>query len=183
MNTHVAPETLARQTLSQIARDCLASSPDIRSAVPEFLRRIGGDPALMAALMEGHEEKLAGAYLRHIIGAQRARAWPDGQDGKGAAPGQLTTAENSARSAALVQGVMSAWFDIRLPYGKTLGAATRADLDRAADFYRSRGRTMLARGEWLARIAARMEEGRTVAETFSSAELGDLLRATSGDAA
>jgi hypothetical protein len=177
MNAHTRREVTAaeqaRADLTLIARDCLDTAGDIETAVPALLRRIEGDTALMAALTDGHETTLARALLRQISGTRRNRAFALAES----AAARADTPSRDAAVAALVRGNMAALFDVTLPSGRKLTAATRAEVAEAAQYYTSRGRTMLARGRWFTALAARMDDaGKTVSETFDEATLADLLK-------
>jgi hypothetical protein len=177
MNAHtrraVTAAEQARADLTLIARECLDTAGDIEAAVPALLRRIGGDTALMAALTDGQETALARALLRQISGTQRTRAFA-------VANRAAVRADNPSRDAAvaaLMRGNMAALFDVTLPSGRKLTTATKVDVAEAAQYYQSRGRTMLARGRWFESLAARMDDaGKTVSETFDEATLADLLK-------
>jgi hypothetical protein len=177
MNAHtrraVTAAEQARADLTLIARDCLDTAGDIEAAVPALLRRIGGDTALMAALTDGQETTLARALLRRLSAARRTRAFALADR----AAARADTPSRDAAVAALVRGNMAALFDVTLPSGRKLTAATRAEVAEAAQYYNARGRTMLARGRWFESLAARMDDaGKTVSETFDEATLADLLK-------
>ena len=176
MNAHARqPVTAAEQAradLTDIARDCLATAGDIETAVPALLRRIERDSALMAALTDGHQTTLARALLRQISGTQRGRAFELAESAMSCAD----FPPPDAAVAALVRGNLAALFDVTLPSGRKLSVATQAEVFEAAQWYLTRGRTMLARGRWFTALAARMDAGKTVSETFDEATLAELLK-------
>jgi hypothetical protein len=177
MNAPISPEALARSALTEIARNCLDRTSDVDAALPHFMAALRADPAMMAALLDGAEDRLARVFLRNLVGQERRRIWADMPAPR---PAALDADDMQRRADALVRGNLSALFDIRLPGGKTLAKATKAEVAQAAEFYLTQGRTMTARGKWLNRIATAMKDDKTVAESFDDATL-DALRIESED--
>lgn len=177
MGTSTMTEALARSALTELARNCLERASDVDTALPHFMAALRADPAMMAALLDGAEDRLARDFLRNLVGQERRRIYADMPAPR---PAALDADDLQRRAAALVRGNLSALFDVKLPGGKMLARATKAEVAQAAEFYLTRGRTMTARGKWLDRIAAAMTDDKTVAESFDDATL-DALRSESED--
>lgn len=158
-------ERSASEELHEIIAECVAATDNFDDAASRLLSRVKGDPAIYAALMQGHERAAAMDAVRMKTAIQRRAIW------HAPAPVMPNGSPANDRVAALVRGNTTMLMEFRLPGGLPVAKATAADLKEAASFYLERASDMAGKGHWLARIAAALPEGATVAEKFGEADL------------
>lgn len=160
-----APELVAKKTLPDVVRECLAAAGNNRDtasqmAVAYVLRSGMAREIVREAVEEGIDKVLHSQYKHQRAAALRGRIE------RVVSGARLRVAEAVARIS-----------DFPLPSGTTLRDSLRADVLAAERHWMAQSETMLGRGLWLRMIAERMrpDETRTVGQIFSDKKLEALL--------
>ena len=162
MNARAHIETPAA-SLRRIVAEIVATSDTREEAAAALLRRVRGDAALWAALMEPHEKMAADAAVRGMVHEQRRRIW-------------ARPVEPDARVAALAN-MHATLMDFRLPSGLRLRDATAADCMDGATFYARQAGDMAWKARWLSAVAEACGDG-VVADAMDERALAALREKT-----
>jgi hypothetical protein len=86
--------------------------------------------------------------------------------------------EPKNRALSSLYGDWEKWLNWPLSTGKSLRDATKKDLLAESAFYRSQGRTMMARSDWLAQLAAKMGDSEIVGQAYEAKQIAELHEET-----
>ena len=154
----------------------------IQGAAAECLRRADGDVQKATALMEAraHSDRAFKAALlepllsfacfeacKRAMRSTRRAIWspPVHSGSGGTVQGQAGRVQSLAASNLMM-------FPLR--NGLVLGRATLEDVRESAAFYAAQGADMVRKGKWLALIAARVPDGKTVSQALTEDDLRNL---------
>lgn len=133
-------------------------------ALENLLAIMRAEPEVYTAAMEPHERAVAQALVAGFKRERRAYIWS-----RPSAPDDRVKALTRANAVSL--------YDMRLPSGKRLGDAVRADLVEAAAFYADLAKRNDDKAKFLAAVAQKMKGARPVSAVWTAAELEDIRNA------
>ena len=160
------------KTFSDIAREMLdEAGGDTSVAIARLQARIAEDEALRISI--------AGAAIRVLVAEgvtlkmrlDRKTIW-DNATKKGDTPKPKTSV------SALANGIRESLLDFPLAGGKRLRDAVREEVEAQAQLYAATSRDAGHKARWLTAIATRMDDGATVSDAISEAEVVALHQET-----
>ena len=152
-------------SIASLAAECLhEANGDVQKATALMEAKARSNRAIKAALLEPLLSYACFEACKRSMRSARRAIWsPPVHSGSG---GTVTGQAGRVQSLATSNLMM---FPLR--NGLPLGRATLEDVRESATFYAAQGEDMVRKGRWLALIAARIPEGKTVSQSLTEADL------------
>ena len=164
----VPTEDLDLDPLERLADEMLAEHRVTQYALPAMLGRVMADDDLRTAALE----KLIGAECRRTLDARLAfRAQAEKRRTGGGPLGAQRSSNLSGWAGAVAESLMD---DFKLPNGRKLGDAVRADLQAALASYQILADDARIKHRWLTFVLQSVPAGKTVREALTDARLKEL---------
>jgi hypothetical protein len=155
-------------TISELAERLLSEFRIVQQALPPMVERVLNDEAFyrqaIIALVEGQCRRELDMAMATRYQAEKRKT--------GGGPVAKARASNLAGHAEAVAA--SLMEDTRLPNGKKLGDATRADLRTALAAYQAQAADARIKAGWLQAVLQSVPEGKTVRQSLTDERLQEL---------
>lgn len=181
MNALIAVEEAPEPaTLEELAAVCLDQHRIVQNALEPMLSRVYDDPEMMSQVMA----RLVSAECGRVLQAVIATRHQEHKRKSGGGPLGASRTNRAADTEAWAQAVSDALLDThRLPSGKKLGDATRADLQTALAAHEIQASDATIKHRWMRLILQSTPAGKTVREVLTEERVKELREeARKGDA-
>lgn len=182
MNALIAVEEAPEpSTLDELAAACLDQHRIVQNALGPMLARVYDDPEMMSQVMA----RLVSAECSRVLQTVIATRHQEHKRKSGGGPlGATRAANRETDTGAWAQAVGDALLDThRLPSGKKLGDATRADLQTALAAHEIQASDATIKHRWMRLILQSTPAGKTVREALTEERVKELREeARKGDA-
>lgn len=160
-------------TITEIAYEALeAASGDLAKATDIMMRRLKGDKELYTKLLEPLICRACYEALRSVVQSKR----------ESVVYGANMDVEQAERVAALAHANERMLTLFPLPkYGKSLGQATRMEIQGAAEFYFAQGTEMVRRARFLTQVAKAVSGDKIAAKCVTEQQLRKLWEQTENE--